>query len=72
MELRARTTETQVTSCKECGGAVETHGRVMIGEVFDCPRCEAPLEVANLEPLALEPFARIEADPADFADFDIL
>ena len=33
---------------------------------------EGRYEVANLEPLILEPFARIEADADDFADFDIL
>ena len=72
MELKAHRIETQVTACKKCGGSVETPARVMIGEVFDCPRCVAPLEVANLEPLILEPFARIEADADDFAEFDIL
>ena len=56
MELRAHRIEKQVATCKQCGSSVKTAARVMIGEVFDCPRCVAPLEVANLEPLILEPF----------------
>ncbi len=43
--------------------------RVMIGEVFDCNLCRRPLEVASLEPLALEPFRRIEEDEEDRRDF---
>jgi hypothetical protein len=40
-------------------------GRLLIGEVFGCARCGAPLEVANPDPLVLEPFARIEEEEDD-------
>ena len=38
----------------------------MIGEVFDCGNCHTTLEVVNLEPLVLGPFAKIEEDDEDF------
>jgi len=48
----------------------------MIGEVVDCPGCRAPLEVAQVAPLRLEPFSRVEEDPDDllrgFEDFELL
>jgi len=40
-------------------------GRLLIGEVFGCSRCGAQLEVASVEPLVLEPFARIEEEEED-------
>jgi lysine biosynthesis protein LysW len=40
-------------------------GRLLIGEVFGCGRCGAQLEVAGVEPLALEPLAPIDEDEAD-------
>ena len=58
--------------CTKCGKTVKLTGRLMIGEVFDCGDCGAPLEVARLDPLRLVPFARIEEEADDFADFDLL
>ena len=46
--------------CSHCEQRLTLEGRLMIGEVFDCPRCGAPLEIAGLDPVAIEPFARIE------------
>jgi lysine biosynthesis protein LysW len=43
---------------------------MMIGEVFDCAACGMTLEVANLEPLVLEEFARIEEEEEDFEGRD--
>jgi len=40
-------------------------GRLLIGEVFGCSQCGAPLEVASTDPLELEPFARIEVEEED-------
>ncbi len=49
---------------------MDLDGRLMIGEVFNCGTCGATLEVANIEPLILEPFAKIEEDAEDFQDRD--
>jgi lysine biosynthesis protein LysW len=38
----------------------------MIGEVFGCGKCSAQLEVAGLDPVTLEPFARVEEEESDF------
>lgn len=48
--------------CPECGAEVRLFGRLLIGEVFGCGECGAQLEIANPEPLVLEPFARIETE----------
>ena len=63
-------TVTRTATCKRCGGDLELTGRLMIGEVFDCASCRAPVEVANLEPLVLVPFAKIEEDAEDFEGLD--
>ncbi len=64
------------TVCEKCGSSIELEGRLLIGEVFECPSCRATLEVAMLEPLTLEPFARVEEDPQELVKglqhFDLL
>lgn len=40
-------------------------GRLLIGEVFGCAKCGAPLEVASPDPLELEPFARVDEEEED-------
>lgn len=57
---------TRVAHCPECGAEVRLVGRLLIGEVFGCGRCSAQLEVSSLEPLALEPFARVEMEEEDY------
>ena len=69
MNLPIRT-KTRTTTCRKCGSSMDLDGRLMIGEVFDCGTCGATLEVANIEPLVLEPFAKIEEDVDDFQDRD--
>ena len=43
----------------------EDLSRPMIGEVFGCGSCGAQLEVANTDPLTLEPMARVEDEEED-------
>jgi lysine biosynthesis protein LysW len=57
--------QTRTAPCPACGGEVRLLGRLLIGEVFGCGRCGAQLEVASVEPLALEPLAPIDEDGAD-------
>lgn len=57
--------ETSATLCPLCDAEVRLAGRLLIGEVFGCSRCGAQLEVASLEPLGLEPFARVEEEEED-------
>jgi len=61
------TTETRSRSapCPRCKGAVPLQGRPLIGEVLGCERCGAQLEVASLEPVELEPFAKVDEDEGD-------
>jgi len=56
---------TRASICPVCNVELRLLGRLLIGEVFGCGRCEAPLEVASLEPLVLEPFARVEEEEED-------
>ena len=51
--------------CPVCESELRLLGRLLIGEVFGCGRCGAQLEVASLEPLVLEPFARVEEEEED-------
>jgi lysine biosynthesis protein LysW len=55
----------QRAACCRCGGEVVVAERVMVGEALDCPSCQAPLEVAELDPLVLERRARVEEDEAE-------
>jgi lysine biosynthesis protein LysW len=55
----------RTAACPECGGEVRLVGRLLIGEVFGCGHCKAQVEVANLEPLVLEPFARVDEEVRD-------
>ena len=57
--------KTCAAHCPVCKGEVRLLGRLLIGEVFGCATCKAQLEVASLEPLLLEPFARIEEEEED-------
>ena len=56
---------TRASTCPVCNVELRLLGRLLIGEVFGCGRCGAPLEVSSLEPLALEPFARVEEEEED-------
>jgi len=61
MEVSARQ-RIATTACSACGREVRLTGRVMIGEVFGCGSCDAQLEVASLDPLVLEPLAKVDED----------
>jgi lysine biosynthesis protein LysW len=56
-------------SCPKCGAANALPGRVMIGELFACASCRRNLEVASLEPLALEAFHNVEEDEEELEGF---
>ena len=62
--------KTRTAACPECGGEVRLLGRLLIGEVFGCGRCGAQLEIASVEPLTLEPLAKVEEDEDDFRGFE--
>ena len=48
-------------SCPACGARLEFEDRLLVGEVARCSGCDSFLEVAELDPLTLEPYHRIEA-----------
>jgi lysine biosynthesis protein LysW len=48
--------------CVVCGAEIRFDGRFLVGEVLDCERCGAALEVVEPRPLRLQPLARIEDD----------
>ncbi|MCZ6597459.1 MAG: lysine biosynthesis protein LysW [Planctomycetota bacterium] len=54
--------------CPKCGREVELDQRMLVGEVVTCEYCAAHLEVAELDPLRLERWARIEEDEEDFEE----
>lgn len=54
--------KTSAALCPSCGDEVRLVGRLLIGEVFGCGHCGAQLEVANAEPLVLEPLARVDQE----------
>lgn len=54
--------KTSTAHCPSCRGEVRLVGRLLIGEVFGCGKCGAQLEVANSEPLVLEPLARVDQE----------
>lgn len=54
-----------VAPCPGCGAHVRLVGRLLIGEVFGCGHCAAQLEVGSVDPLVLEPFARVEIEEGD-------
>jgi lysine biosynthesis protein LysW len=58
--------QTSTARCPACADEVRLVGRLMIGEVFGCGQCAAQLEVASLQPLVLEPFARVESEEEDY------
>jgi lysine biosynthesis protein LysW len=57
--------ETRASLCPLCDAEVRLMGRLLIGEVIGCGRCGAQLEVASLQPLSLEPFARVDEEEED-------
>ncbi len=69
MEPTIRMRTARPATCRQCGASFQVEERVMIGEVLECGACRAPLEVASIDPLVLEPFARIEAEEEDFEGF---
>ena len=50
----------RTSTCPECGAEIRLVGRLLIGEIFGCGQCSAPLEVASTDPAVLEPIARID------------
>ena len=40
--------------CPECGAAVKLPRDAEVGDVIDCPECETPLEVTDLNPPTLD------------------
>ena len=64
-EVTTTRLRTRATLCPVCNAEVRLTGRLLVGEVFGCSACRAPLEVASPEPLVLEPFARIEEEEED-------
>jgi alpha-aminoadipate carrier protein LysW len=63
--LETTGTRSRSAPCPRCEGEVPLQGRPLIGEVLGCERCGAQLEVAGLEPVALEPFAKVDVDEDD-------
>jgi lysine biosynthesis protein LysW len=59
-------TKLRAARCPDCGEAVHLDGRLLIGEVFGCSHCGAQLEVANADPLELEPFSKVDAEEEDY------
>ena len=62
-------TKSRVAPCRVCNGGVALEGRPMIGEVVECPHCNAQLEVASIDPLVLELLAKVEVEEEDFEGF---
>lgn len=62
------TTQLQIraASCPGCLAEVRLVGRLLIGEVLDCAECGTQLEIASVEPPALERLRRIEDEDEDF------
>ncbi|MFQ5718328.1 MAG: hypothetical protein ACE5IK_02155 [Acidobacteriota bacterium] len=40
--------------CAECGSEIATRGRLIIGDVLECPGCAIELEVVDVNPLTFE------------------
>ena len=56
------TTTTTEAVCPECEGAVTLPADPMVGEVLPCPSCGAELELAAIDPPALQPAPEVEED----------
>lgn len=57
------TTQTQEspTACPECEGEIALEDP-LLGELVDCPTCEAELEVRGLDPIEIALAPEIEED----------
>lgn len=55
----------RAASCPSCRAEVRLVGRMLIGEVLDCSACGSQLEIASVEPPALERLRRIEDEDED-------
>ena len=55
--------------CVECDAHLELESRLLVGEVVQCERCQAQLEVADVDPVRLAPLARIEEEEEDFENW---
>ncbi len=53
--------------CAECGAEFKAQGRLIIGDVLECPECATELEVVDIKPLTLET-VRAGDDDADLLD----
>jgi alpha-aminoadipate/glutamate carrier protein LysW len=48
--------------CPECEGDVSFDGKILKGEIAQCPDCGVELEVTKLDPLTLEQAPEEEED----------
>jgi lysine biosynthesis protein LysW len=55
-------TSSEAFLCVVCGAEIRIDGRFLVGEVLDCERCGAALEVVEPRPLRLQPLARIDEE----------
>jgi len=62
-------TRREKVRCVECDAHLELEPRLLVGEVVQCERCQAQLEVAELHPVRLAPLARIEEEEEDFENW---
>ena len=53
--------------CGECGSEFKTRGRLMVGDVLECPECVTQLEVVDIDPLTME-LSRAGNDSGDLFD----
>jgi alpha-aminoadipate carrier protein LysW len=49
-------------TCVECAGEVTLGDDVILGEIVECPDCGVELEVAGLDPVAVELAPEVEED----------
>jgi lysine biosynthesis protein LysW len=61
-----------MADCAECGAEVETPKRVSIGELIECPECEAMLEVLDVDPVVLELATEVEGDDEGSSDGSVV
>jgi len=59
--------------CPDCGEKVPLKGKIMVGQLVICPKCEAELEVVETIPLELDfVYEDQEDEDEDEDDFEVL
>jgi len=56
-----QSTPTTASECPACTREL-TLEDPLLGELVDCPECEAEIEVVDLDPIALQPAPEIQED----------